>query len=93
MDSPISLPNSEKIRRKPSKNGKVELRVWFQQVHLKEEEEEMEIYKMGEYARMDIPNADSYYNKKILTDANKAKIWGVSFASFFPAGNRPTITI
>ena len=48
----------------------------------------MEIYKMEEYAGMDIPNADTYYNRKILTDANKAKDLGGIFCQLLPGGKQ-----
>ena len=48
----------------------------------------MEIYKMGEYASRDIPNADWYYNQKILTDVNKAKHMGGIFCQLLPGGKQ-----
>jgi quercetin dioxygenase-like cupin family protein len=50
--------------------------------------EKMKIYKMGEYAGLDIPNADTYYNQKILTDANQAKHLGGIFCQLLPGGKQ-----
>jgi quercetin dioxygenase-like cupin family protein len=48
----------------------------------------MEIYKMEEYASMDIPNGEAYYNQKILTDANNAKHLGGIFCQLLPGGKQ-----
>ncbi len=48
----------------------------------------MEMYKMEEYAGMAIPNAEAYYNQKILTDANKAKHLGGIFCQLLPGGKQ-----
>jgi quercetin dioxygenase-like cupin family protein len=48
----------------------------------------METYNIEEYAGMDIPNADWYYNRKILTDANGAKHLGGIFCQLLPGGKQ-----
>ena len=48
----------------------------------------MERYRMGEYAEIDIPNADSYYNQKILTHVHGAKHLGGIFCQLLPGGKQ-----